>query len=262
LGVKVKILFFGDVVGRPGRQAIRDFLQRQKLNDYDLIIANGENSAGGNGITRPIAEELYSLGIDCITLGNHTWDKKEILSFINTERRIVRPANYPPGTPGKGYTILHGRNGGKIAVVNLTGRIFLSNLDCPFRTAEQLTNDIKKVTNQIIVDFHAEATSEKIALGWFMDGKVSAVLGTHTHVQTNDYRVLPKGTAFITDVGMTGPRDSVLGVKPKLIIQRFLTQMPVKFEVAHGVIQINAVMLELDKDGKAKEIKVINEFLE
>lgn len=258
----MRILFFGDVVGRPGRKAVRHFLTHHEPDKYDLIIANGENSAGGNGITRRIAEELYSLGIDCITLGNHTWDKKEITSFIGNERRIVRPANYPPGTPGKGYTILTGQNDEKIAVLNLTGRIFLSNLDCPFRMAEQLTKEIRQVTNKIIVDFHAEATSEKIALGWFMDGKVSAVLGTHTHVQTNDYRILPKGTGFITDVGMTGPRDSVLGVKPELIVEKFLTQMPVKFEVASGVAQVNAVELELDKDGKAKEMIAINEIFE
>lgn len=258
----MKILFFGDIVGRPGRTATKAYLENHETDMYDLIIANGENAAGGNGLTRQVAEQLYSLGIDCLTLGNHTWDKKEIFSFISNEKRLVRPANYPPGAPGKGYTILNSRNNDKIAVVNLTGRVFLSNLECPFRVAESLIKEIKQITNKIIVDFHAEATSEKIALGWFLDGKVSAVLGTHTHVQTNDFRVLPKGTAYITDVGMTGPRNSVLGVKPELIIQKFVTQMPVKFEVADGAMQVNAAIIELDDEGKANNITPINESFE
>lgn len=262
MGVKVKILFFGDIVGRPGRLATKNFLQRHSPDDYDLIIANGENAAGGNGITREIAEELYSLGIDCITLGNHTWDKKEILSFISKEKRIIRPANYPSGTPGKGYTILLTRNNEKVAVINLLGRVYLSSLECPFRVADELIKEIEPITNKILVDFHGEATSEKIALGWFLDGRVSTVLGTHTHVQTNDFRILPKKTAYITDVGMTGPRDSVLGVKSDLVIQKFLTQMPVKFEVAKGTMQINAVVIHLDDEGKAINITAINEYLE
>jgi len=258
----VKILFFGDIVGRPGRAAAKTFLTNHVIDEYDLIIANGENAAGGNGLTLQVAEELYGFGIDCITLGNHAWDKKEIVTFLGNEKRLVRPANYPPGTPGNGYTILNSRHDDKVAVLNLMGRVFLANLDCPFRVAEHVIKEIKQVTNKIIVDFHAEVTSEKIALGWFLDGQVSAVLGTHTHVQTNDYRVLPKGTAYITDVGMTGPRNSVLGVKPELAIQKFLTQMPVRFEVANGATQVNAMVLELDEHGKAKSITAINEIFE
>ena len=259
----VRILFFGDIVGRSGRLAVKIYLDEQDLDQYDLIIANGENTAGGKGITRDIAEELYALGIDVITMGNHVWDKKDILRFINDEKRLIRPANYPSGTPGKGFTILQSKHDEKIAVINLAGRVFMSNLDYPFRTAELLVKEIKQVTNNIIIDFHGEATSEKLALGWFMAGKVSAIFGTHTHVQTNDARILPGGTAYITDVGMTGPKDSILGVKSDLVLQKFLTQMPVKFEVANGgAAQVNGVVLELDDEGKAISISLINDFLD
>lgn len=254
----MRILFIGDVVGKPGRQAIKTFLKKF-IPEYepDLVIANGENAAGGNGLTRDVANELFNSGINALSLGNHTWDKKEIINFIDEEARIARPANFPPGTPGKNFIILETKEGKKVALLNLLGRVYLSNVDCPFRVSEELLKEIKSITDYIIVDFHAEATSEKMALGWFLDGKVSAVVGTHTHIQTNDYRILPKGTAYITDVGMTGPRDSVLGIKPETVIKKFLTQMPVRFEVAKGALQVNGVLLEFLTDGKAKSIKPI-----
>lgn len=254
----MKILFIGDVVGEPGRQVTKNFLKKFiPEHEPDLVIANGENAAGGNGLTREVANELFNSGINALSLGNHTWDKKEIINFIDDEERIVRPANYPPGTPGKGYVILETKNGKKVGLLNLLGRVFLSDLDCPFRVGESLINEIKAITDYIIVDFHAEATSEKMALGWFLDGKVSAVIGTHTHIQTNDCRILPKGTAYITDVGMTGPKDSILGIKPDAVIKKFLTQMPVRFEVASGAMQVNGVFLELLANGKAKTIEPI-----
>lgn len=256
----MKVLFFGDVVGKPGRLALKHFI-KQKLDDIhlDFIIANGENAAGGNGITPDIADELFAYGVDAITMGNHVWDKKEIMEFINGEQRIIRPANYPPGTPGQGYRVLTTKTKEKIGIINLSGRVFLSNLDCPFRVGEQIVKEVKLITNNIIIDFHAEATSEKVAFGWFMDGKVSAICGTHTHVQTSDGRILPKGSAYITDIGMTGPKDSVLGVKTELVIQKFLTQMPVRFEIAAGgLLLVNGVFIDIDRNGKATQIEPLN----
>lgn len=251
----MNILFIGDIYGNPGRNAIRVFLKDLKEKyKIDLTIANGENSAGGKGITRSIANELYAAGIDFITMGNHVWDQQSTVSFIDEEPRLIRPANYPLGAPGKGYAIIRVA-GKKVGILNLSGRVYLPSLDDPFSLSIRWINELAKETNIIIVDFHAEATSEKIALGWFLDGKVTAVLGTHTHVQTADARLLEHGTAYITDVGMTGPRDSVLGVKKELIIKRFLTQMPVKFEAASGPIQINAVVINVDDNtGRALHI--------
>ncbi len=254
----MRILMIGDIVGRPGRRAVRDTLQtiRQELK-IDMIIANGENAAGGTGITADIARELYDCGVDVLTMGNHIWDKKEIVSYIEQEPRMLRPANYPPGTPGRGAGIFK-INGTNVGIMNISGRVYLSNLDCPFRTADQIVESISGQTKIILVDFHAEATSEKIALGWYLDGKVSAVIGTHTHIQTGDERILPKGTAYITDVGMTGPRNSVIGVKANLVLQKFLTQMPVRFEVADGPYQFNAVVIDVDPEtGRANNIKRI-----
>jgi len=254
----LRILMIGDIVGRPGRRAVRDTLQtiRQELK-IDMIIANGENAAGGTGITADIARELYDCGVDVLTMGNHIWDKKEIVSYIEQEPRMLRPANYPPGTPGRGAGIFK-INGTNVGIMNISGRVYLSNLDCPFRTADQIVESISGQTKIILVDFHAEATSEKIALGWYLDGKVSAVIGTHTHIQTGDERILPKGTAYITDVGMTGPRNSVIGVKANLVLQKFLTQMPVRFEVADGPYQFNAVVIDVDPEtGRANNIKRI-----
>ena len=252
----LRILMVGDIVGKPGRNILKSRLQDIKMeNSVDVIIANAENSAGGVGITRNVANELYEIGVDVITMGNHVWDKKDIFEFISKENRIVRPANYPPDTPGNPYTYINVPNRGKLAVLNLSGLVFLSTLDCPFRTAKNYVEEIKQQTPYIFVDFHAEVTSEKQALAWYLDGQVSAVVGTHTHVQTADERILPSGTAYITDVGMTGPRDSILGVKIEPVIQRFTTHLPVKFEVAEGPTMINAVFIDLDEDGKAVNIR-------
>ena len=260
----LNVFMVGDIVGRPGRTAVFSLVNKyRKKYKIDLIIANGENAAGGNGITYDIAQELFNNNIDVITMGNHTWDKKEIVEFIDHEPYLIRPANYPPGTPGKGSVVVKLKNNLKVGIINLSGRVFLSPLDCPFRTAEEIVSQMKRETHNIIIDFHAEATSEKIAFGWFMDGKVSAVIGTHTHVQTADERILPQGTGYITDVGMTGPRDSVLGVKTELIIEKFLTQMPVRFEVAGGVAQLNGLLLSINEaTGKTETIQRIQEYIE
>ena len=254
----MKVLFIGDIIGEPGRkmlkQALPDLL---KAHVPDLVIANGENAAGGFGITPEIAEELFSLGIHVLTSGNHVWDKKEIEPWLGKQDHLIRPANYPAETPGSGSVVVSSDRG-KVAVLNLEGRVFMSPLEDPFRVAEREVERLRKETRTIIVDFHAEATSEKAALAWHLDGKVTAVLGTHTHVQTADERVLPGGTAFMTDVGMTGPSDSVIGVKKEDAIARFLTQRPHRFEIPKGPTQLDAVVIEVDqKSGKAKTIERI-----
>jgi len=255
----MKILAIGDVVGKPGRQAVKQFVGKmKKKNEVDFVIANGENSAGGSGYTDKTAMELLASNVDVITSGDHVFKKKDILSYIDKEDRLLRPANYPIGIPGCGYIILPFGNDVKVAVVNILGRVFLKPLRCPFKTMEALLDEISKVTPNIIVDFHAEATSEKIAMGWFLDGKVSAVVGTHTHVQTSDEIILPKGTAYITDLGMTGPIDSVLGRDISNVLEHFLTGMPAKFNVAKDNIQLQGVIIDIDeKTGKAKSIKRI-----
>lgn len=259
----MRVLFIGDIVGKPGREAIKRFLKPLQT-DYkiDVTIANGENAAAGKGLTKDIAEELYNQGIQFLTMGNHVWDHRDIMNFIDSESRLIRPANYPVGAPGQGYGFIRTK-GKKIGVLNLSGRVFLPPLEDPFSGAIRWINQIKQETPIIIVDFHAEATSEKVALGWFLDGKVSAVLGTHTHIQTADARLLQQGTAYITDVGMTGPKDSVLGVKKEIIINRFLTQLPAKFELANGPVQLNAVVLDIDEEtGKTRQIERIQLFSE
>ncbi len=259
----LNILFIGDIVGRPGRNAVKELVKEYR-NKYklDLVIANGENAAGGNGITKAIADELYDNYIDIITMGNHTWDKKEIFEFIDHEQYLIRPANYPPETPGRGYGIVKVKGGIKVAVINLSGRVFLPPLDCPFRKAIELLDEIKMETKISIIDFHAEATSEKVAFGWYMDGLVSAVIGTHTHIQTADERILPQGTAYITDAGMTGPRDSVLGVEREMVIKKFISQMPVRFETAKGDSQLNGILLEINEmTGKTESIKRIQDYI-
>lgn len=250
----MKILFIGDIVGRPGREAVESFLPllRQEY-EVDFVVANGENAAGGRGISQNIARKLYDLGIDFLTLGNHVWDQKDLEKYIDDDRRMVRPANYPTGVPGRGYGIV-AKNGLKLGVINLAGRIFLPPLDNPFRLVSEIINQINQETRAVLVDFHAEATSEKVAMGRFLDGKVSAVVGTHTHVQTADEKVLSLGTAYITDVGMTGPADSVIGVRKEAVIANFLTQMPFRLEVAEGPIQLNAVVIDIDDSGKARSI--------
>ena len=264
----MKVLLIGDIVGKVGRRALSNVLY--KVVDQmkiDFSIANCENAAGGFGITREIANEIFNYGIDVLTSGNHIWDKKETVQFIDDDRRILRPANYPEeGVPGFGSGIFETRTGIKICVMNLSGRVFMDSLDCPFKVADREIAKLKssklnsseqhngiKVT---IVDMHAEATSEKIAMGWYLDGRVSAVIGTHTHVQTADEKILPNGTAYITDVGMTGPSNSVIGIRKELALEKFLTKMPKKFEMAGGEGQFNAVVIDIDENsGQAKGIK-------
>lgn len=255
----MKVLFIGDIIGEPGRKMVRAQLSGLASSHRpDLVIANGENAAGGFGITAEIAEELFSLGIHVLTSGNHVWDKKEIEPYLAKQDRLIRPANYPEGNPGYGSVVIS-TAAGKAAVLNLEGRVFMSNLQDPFRVAEREIEQLRKETPVVIIDFHAEATSEKIALAWHLDGRASAVIGTHTHVQTADERVLTGGTAFITDAGMTGPADSVIGVKREQAIARFLTQTPHRFEIAKGPVQLNAVLLDIDAaSGKANRIERIS----
>jgi 2',3'-cyclic-nucleotide 2'-phosphodiesterase len=259
----VRILFIGDIFGRPGRTIVRERLSGLvSKHSIDLVIANGENAAAGFGITPPLAEELFEIGIEVLTTGNHIWDKREIIDYFESadgnpyspSRRTLRPANYPPGMPGWGFYEGKSRGGLEFAVINLQGRVFMASNDDPFRTADNILKDIK--AKVILVDIHAEATSEKISLGWYLDGRVTAVLGTHTHVPTADERVLPKGTAFQTDVGMTGPFDSVIGVKKELVIARFLNNMPTRFEAATGDVKLCAVVIDCDEaTGKARSIQ-------
>jgi len=256
----MNILFIGDIMGKPGRRAVRELLPGLlDTRQIDLVIANCENAAGGFGVTRDIVEELFSDNIDVLTSGNHIWDKKEIENFIEDYQNLIRPANYPKGVRGFGSTITVGRSGTLVGVLNLMGRVFMRDIDCPFRSAQREIAQLKERTKIIIVDFHAEATSEKQALGWFLDGEVSAVLGTHTHVQTADERVFPKGTGFITDAGMTGPFDSIIGNEKSRVIERFLTGVPNKFEVARGEVFLQGVLLNIDKEtGMSTSIERIN----
>ncbi|HYE83926.1 MAG TPA: TIGR00282 family metallophosphoesterase [Clostridia bacterium] len=255
----MNILFIGDVVGRPGRNYLEKNLTRLiKEYNIDFTVVNGENSAGGVGITKSTYDELLGFGVDMITLGNHSWAKKEIFEFIEESDKLVRPANYPKGTPGKGFRIAE-KSGRRFAIVNLCGRVYMDCIDCPFRAIDEILERIKDSADIIIVDFHAEATSEKLAMGWYLDGKVHAVLGTHTHVQTSDDRVLPGGTAYITDTGMTGPRDSILGVEKEIVIKKFITGMPARFEVAGGDTLLGAVIIKLDENNKVTGIDRIVE---
>jgi metallophosphoesterase (TIGR00282 family) len=251
----MKVLFIGDIIGKTGRDTTKallpSVLDKHKI---DFVIANGENSAGGFGLTEKTVSDMFNCGIHVITTGNHVWDKKEFIPKISKEDCVLRPLNYPPGVPGFGSVLYPFRTDKKIAVVNLSGRVFMSNIDCPFRTGLDEIKRLQELTDTIIVDFHAEATSEKIAFGYFVDGRVSAVIGTHTHVQTADERILPGGTAYITDAGMTGPLDSVIGVEKEQIIQRFLSGMPTKFETARGEGIFSAVIIEIGNNGKASSI--------
>ena len=241
------IMMIGDICGRPGRLAAAHFIPilKQKYH-IDLVIANGENSAGGVGITAKVLDELLKMDIDLVTTGNHVWDKKEIFDFIDQSEQLIRPANYPPGTPGKTYAIMHVHNL-RIGVINLCGRTFMPPIDCPFRAADQILSEIKELCDIIIIDFHAEATSEKLALGWYLDGKVSCIAGTHTHIQTADERILPQGTAYISDLGMVGPWNSILGVEAEPVIKKFLTGLPAKFTVAtDDDLVFCGIILEID----------------
>ena len=256
----MKILFIGDIVGKPGRRAVSELLPRLIAErGIDLVIANCENAAAGFGVTREVVEELYNNNIDILTSGNHIWDKKEVLEFISDYETLLRPANYPAKVPGTGVLLMPTAAGEYVGVLNLAGRIFMQPIDCPFKTAKSKIAELRAKTKIIIVDIHAEATSEKKALGWYLDGEVSAVLGTHTHVQTADDEILPQGTAYISDVGMTGPFDSVIGIKKDAIIERFLTGIPNKFDVAKGDIRLQAVLLDVDSiTGKTNWIERIS----
>src|SRR6266446_2230768 len=229
----MRMLFIGDIFGSPGRRIVADHLQDiVKAQAIDLAISNAENSAGGFGVTPAIAEDLFKLGIDVLTTGNHIWDKREIYDYLDRTPRLIRPANYPPGCPGSGVAIVK-----NCAILNLQGRVYMPNTDCPFRAADRLLAELDPAIKVRFLDFHAEVTSEKISMGWYLDGRVSAVIGTHTHVPTADTRILPAGTAFQTDVGMTGPYDGVIGVDREMIVQKFLTSMPVRMESAkHSVV--------------------------
>lgn len=254
----MKLLFVGDVSGSPGRRALSKLLRalRSRLC-ADFVVVNGENAAGGLGITRPTATALFDAGADVITLGNHTFAKRDVAAYLDEEPRILRPANYPPGVAGRGWG-LYNIGSNKIAVINLLGRIFMDPMDCPFRAADAVLEEIGGRAKMTVVDMHAEATSEKAALAWYLDGRVSAVIGTHTHVQTSDERVLPRGCAFLTDVGMTGVRDSVLGLNIDSVIERFMTQVPTKFTLAEGPAVLHGALIEIDPaTGRALSIERI-----
>ena len=257
----MKILILGDIVGQPGRRVIKEVIRRLKEEeDIELVIANAENAAGGSGITPPVAEELFSSGIHLLTSGDHIWKKKEVIPLLEREKRILRPANYPPGVPGRGSTLIKTSAGELVGVINLVGRVFMAPVECPFRLVKEEIKKLKEETSVIIVDMHAEATSEKLALAWYVDGAVSAVLGTHTHVQTADERIFPQGTAYITDLGMTGPFYSILGRKSEQIIERFVLQMSTRFNLAGGEVLACGVIVDINsKTGKARSIKRIQE---
>ena len=253
----MKVLFIGDIVGKVGRQAVSASLPGLvDMHNIDLVIANGENVAAGFGLTESLVQDLFRMGVHVITTGNHVWDKKDFVGYISKENRVIRPANFAPGVPGYGSILYTLTDGTKVGVVNLSGRIFMTPVDCPFRTAQSEIERLQKDTKIIIIDLHAEATSEKVAFGYFVDGKVSAVIGTHTHVQTADEKILANGTAYITDVGMTGPAHSVIGIDVDQIIRRFLTGMPDRFETAQGKGILSAVVIDINPDsGKASGIQ-------
>lgn len=253
----IKILFLGDIFGKPGRKAVGDLLPKiREEYKIDTVIANGENLAGGFGITQKTANHMFHSGVDVFTSGNHLWDNKDGMDFIAENQKILRPANYPPGTPGNDFFLFQPKPDLSIAVLNLMGRTFTIEVDCPFRVAKKYIKKIKKFTNIIFIDFHAEATSEKKALGWFLDGDVSAIIGTHTHVQTADERILPNGTAYLTDAGMTGSQDSVIGLRIGDAIDRAIKKIPNQFHVAKENIYINGVIIEIDEQsGKSSNIK-------
>ncbi len=250
----MRILILGDVVGRPGRRIIKELLPEiERAHRPDLVIANGENAAGGFGLTKKVGEEIFAAGVDVITSGNHIWDKKEVYTYLQEEKRVLRPANYPPGVPGS-YLHYISVETDTVAVLSLTGRVFMGDFDCPFRKFDQLYAEISQQTPHIVVDFHAEATSEKIAFAWHVDGRASVVVGTHTHVATADERVLDRGTAYITDLGMCGPTDGVLGVERQTVIQKFLTQLPARFDVASGPVGLNGLVVDIDRRGRATDL--------
>lgn len=254
----MKILIIGDVVGNPGRTALQGYLNRKK-KDYDFIVVNGENSAAGKGITAAIAEEFFSWGVHVITGGNHMWDKKEVYGYLDGNSRVLRPYNYPAGVPGFGYTVQPNAKGQKVGVVSLQGRVFMNPVECPFRMGREIIEELRKETKFIIVDFHAEATSEKIALGRYLDGKASLVYGTHTHVQTADEKIFPEGTGYISDIGMTGSDNGVIGTKLEPVLAKFLTGLPSRFEVEEGNLRLNGISVVLDDEtGECLSLERIN----
>ena len=256
-----KVLVIGDVVGSPGRDMLRDFVRPYvKANGVDFVIANGENAAGGMGISPPIATQFFEWGVDVITTGDHVWKKKDIIQAIQTDIRIVRPANYPSESPGRGWTCVRALSGQMVGVVNLVGRTYMQPAECPFKAADAAMTELLPQTKVILVDMHAEATSEKLAMGWHLDGRASAVYGTHTHVQTADERLLARGTAYITDIGMTGPAEGVIGMRRDTAIHRSLSQMPLKMTVQEGPAEIQGCLVTIDaRTGRATAIERIRE---
>lgn len=255
----MKVLYIGDIMGEPGRRAVARSVPRLvSQRKIDVVIGNGENAAGGFGITPELAEELFGMGLSAITTGNHAWDKKEILDYFPRERRLLRPANYPENVPGQGSVVIETKSGEELAVLQLMGRVYMPTLDCPFQVAKREMTKLRTRVAAVLVDMHAEATSEKMAMGYYLDGEATAVVGTHTHVQTADEQILPRGTAYLTDIGMTGPLHGVIGVKKELAIEKFLTGMPRRFEVASGPTVFCAALIELDaRIGKALSIERI-----
>ncbi|PIW68655.1 MAG: TIGR00282 family metallophosphoesterase [Candidatus Omnitrophica bacterium CG12_big_fil_rev_8_21_14_0_65_42_8] len=260
----MKILLIGDIVGSPGREAVKKIVPKlRRERDIDFVIANAENVAGGSGLTPETVDELLQNEVDVITSGDHVWKKKEVYERLSKDKRIIRPANYPETSPGSGMTVIPMENGAKIAVINLLGRVFMNPIDCPFTAAEREIGKINRETKIILVDMHAEATSEKIAMGRFLDGRVSVVFGTHTHVQTADEKIFPHGTGYITDLGMTGPQDSVIGRRYDAIVEHFLTCMPKKFEVADKDVELQGAIVNIDDEsGKTLSIERVKEKIE
>jgi metallophosphoesterase (TIGR00282 family) len=261
----LRCMVIGDIIGRPGRHAVTHNLAdlRSEL-ELDMVIANGENLAAGAGLTPSLAEELFAHGVDVITSGNHIWDKREVYDYLDTDRPVLRPLNYPDAAPGRGWLVHELPDGDRVAVANVMGRVFMNQLDSPFEAMDRLLDEAAEPLPPVrIVDFHCEITSEKNAMGWFLDGRVSAVVGTHTHVPTADARLLPKGTAYISDIGMTGPRDSVIGFSLETVLPRFLTHLPTRFQVADGPVAFNAVVISAERaTGRATAIEQVQRIIE
>ena len=258
----MRLLFLGDVVGRPGRRALAAVVPRLAAREnIEFVIANCENASGGKGVDPRSAEELHEAGVDVLTSGNHIWQNRDVVPYMRESGRLLRPLNFPPGVPGIGWTVHKSRRSEvRVAVLNLIGRVFMAPVDCPFRAADEALADIRREASIVFVDMHAEATSEKVAMGRFLDGRVSAVVGSHTHIQTGDETVLPGGTAYLTDAGMCGPEDSVLGVRSDRVIERFLTQMPTRFEVAGGPVLVQGAVIDVDTEtGRAGAIRRVRE---
>jgi len=258
----MRLLFLGDVVGRPGRRALAALVPRLAAQeDIEFVIANCENASGGKGVDPRSADELHEAGVDVLTSGNHVWQNREIVPYMRESGRLLRPLNFPPGVPGVGWTVQRTRRSeARVAVLNLIGRVFMAPVDCPFRAADEALADIRREASIVFVDMHAEATSEKVAMGRFLDGRVSAIVGSHTHIQTGDETVLPGGSAYLTDAGMCGPEDSVLGVRTDRVVERFLTQMPTRFEVAAGAVLVQGAVIDIDGEtGRARSIRRVRE---